>query len=200
MPADGPVTVVLDANVLYPFLQRDVLLSLASAGLFRARWTDAILAEWTRSLLVRRPQLQDNVERTVALMRAAFEECWVDGHEDLTEIPALPDPDDRHVLAAAIRCGAAHIVTNNLKDFPVAPLAAFGITAVSPDAFVADVVARHPDAARAALQAMRRRYDNPPMSRPEFLDALIRAGFIRTAAIVRQSMERARGSGMDAGD
>ena len=61
MPAARSVTVVLDANVLYPFMQRDVLLSLASAGLFRARWTDAILAEWTRSLLVRKPQLQDNV-------------------------------------------------------------------------------------------------------------------------------------------
>lgn len=190
MPAAGPVTVVLDANVLYPFMQRDVLLSLASAGLFRARWTDAILAEWTRSLLLRKPQLQDNIERTLALIRAAFPECWVDEHEDPIELPPLPDPDDRHVLAAAIRCGAVHIVTNNLKDFPAAPLAACGITAISPDDFAADAIARHPEAALGALQVMRRRYANPPMSRPDLLVALTRSGFIRTTALMRQSVEQ----------
>lgn len=189
-PATGHVTVILDANVLYPFVQRDVLLSLSSAGLFRVRWTDAIVAEWTRSLLARKPDLKDNIARTVERMRVAFEECWVDGYEALSETLILPDPDDRHVVAAAIWCGATRIVTNNLRDFPEASLGAYGITAISPDAFVADTVGLYSETALAALRAMRQRYENPSMSRTAFLDALTRGGFIRTADLIRQSMER----------
>lgn len=111
-------TVVLDACVLYPAPLRDLLLSLASAGMFGARWTEMIQDEWQRNLLKNRPDLKDQIPRTVELMNSAIEDCLIQGYERLIDSFALPDPNDRHVLAAAIAGHADAIVTFNLKDFP----------------------------------------------------------------------------------
>lgn len=100
----NPFVVVLDANVLFPFRIRDVLLTFAQEGLFRARITDDILEEWTRSLIARKPHMEDSVRRQEQAIRAHFDECFVTGHRPLIAGLTLPDPDDRHVLAAAIRC------------------------------------------------------------------------------------------------
>lgn len=43
-------TVVIDANTLYAAPLRDLLLSLAVDGLFHARWTAQIHAEWVSKL------------------------------------------------------------------------------------------------------------------------------------------------------
>ena len=92
---------------------------LALTDLFRAKWTDDIHEEWMRSVLKNRPDLRrEQLERTRDLMNAHVRDCLVTGYEDLIDSLALPDPDDRHVLAAAIRAGAEVIVTFNLKDFP----------------------------------------------------------------------------------
>ena len=115
--------VVFDACVLYPAPMRDILIRLATAGLFAAKWTDRIHDEWTRNLLAQRPDLADALERTRSLMDQAVPDCLVEGYESLIEGLSLPDPDDRHVLAAAIRAGAQTIVTINLKDFPALSLA-----------------------------------------------------------------------------
>ncbi len=120
-------TVILDANVLYPFRVRDVLLRFYEEGLFRARWTDQIIDEWTRNLIRNRPDHQASVLAQVEQMKAHFNEAWVMGYEPLIQSLQLPDPDDRHVLAAAIVCGAQHIVTENLKDFPAEVLDEFDI-------------------------------------------------------------------------
>ncbi len=109
-------TVVLDANVLYPFRVRDTLLRFHEGGLFRARWTEQIIDEWTENLIRNRPELEASVLAQVEQMRLHFDEAWVRGHETLIPSLQLPDPKDRHVLAAAIVCGAQHIVTSNLKS------------------------------------------------------------------------------------
>ena len=110
--------VVLDANVLFPFRKRDALLRFSHTGLFRARWSEDILDEWTRNLLGLKPQLEDRIRAQQAAMREHFPEALVTGHDPLVGALDLPDPDDRHVLAAAIQCGAQQIVTDNLVDFP----------------------------------------------------------------------------------
>ncbi|WP_348814901.1 hypothetical protein NFG57_17995 [Halomonas sp. H10-59] len=48
--------VVYDACVLYPAPLRDLLMCLATSGLFAARWTEQIHDEWTRNLLKNRPE------------------------------------------------------------------------------------------------------------------------------------------------
>ena len=112
-----PVTVAfLDASVLYPAPLRDLLLELAVSDLFRAKWSQAVHEEWIRALLRRRPDLSaERLERTRRLMDAHVRDALVAGYEDLVPTVALPDPDDRHVVAAAVR-GEAHIVlTANLS-------------------------------------------------------------------------------------
>jgi hypothetical protein len=94
-------TVVLDACVLYPAPLRDLLLSLASAGMFGARWTEMIQDEWQRNLLKNRPDLKDQIPRTVELMNSAIEDCLIQSYERLIDSFALPDPNDRHVLASS---------------------------------------------------------------------------------------------------
>ena len=95
----NPFVVVLDANVLYPVRTRDVLFTFAQQGLFRARFTDRILDEWTRSLVRNKPELEESVVRQAGIIREVFEECFVTGYEPPVAGLVLPDPDDRHAAA-----------------------------------------------------------------------------------------------------
>ena len=110
--------VIFDACVLYPAPLRDFLLRLATTGLFAAKWTDEIQDEWIRNVVAERPHLVDKLHRTRKLMTIAVQDGLVAGYESMVAALHLPDPDDRHVLAAAIQAGAQVIVTLNLKDFP----------------------------------------------------------------------------------
>ena len=99
-------TVVFDACVFYPASLRDLLMQLATTGRFRARWSHRIQDEWIAALLRSRPDLHpDALDRTRRLMNEHVLDCIVEGYEELIGGLTLPDPGDRHVLAAAIRCG-----------------------------------------------------------------------------------------------
>jgi len=181
--------VVLDANVLYPFRVRDALLRFAEVGLFRARWSPKIIDEWKSNLLERKPHLQASIESQVAAMRIAFPEGCVDGAASLIEGLDLPDPNDRHVLATAIRTGAEHIVTENLKDFPETKLAPFGITAVSADDFLANTFELYPAEALAVMRTMRRAYEKPPFSPGEFIFDLQAKGLPKLASMLKENID-----------
>lgn len=95
-------TVLYDACVLYPAPLRDLLIRVGMLGIVRVRWSEAILDECFRSILKQRPDLKPGaLGRTRELMRSAIPDCIVSGYEHLVDGLALPDPDDRHVLAAA---------------------------------------------------------------------------------------------------
>jgi hypothetical protein len=181
--------VVLDANVLYPFRVRDVLLRFAEAGLFRARWSRQILEEWASNLLAAKPHLEDSVRLQREAMVRAFPEAMIEGHEALIPALTLPDENDRHVLAAAIRAGAQHIITENLRDFPSEALEPYGIEAVSADAFVSATYELYPIEATAALLRMRIAYKRPPMSANDLIMDLMRVGLPLTAAIARREID-----------
>lgn len=137
---------VLDACVLYPAPIRDLLMQLAKQDAFQARWSDDIHAEWITSLLADRDDLTPNqLARTRALMDQHVPDALVTGHVDLLPSLTLPDPNDRHVLAAAIVGGATVIVTFNLKDFPAGELAPYECRAVHPDDFLLEIADRAPD-------------------------------------------------------
>jgi len=139
-------TVVYDANVLYPSTLRDVLIRVGIEHLAVPRWTDQILDETFRNLAANRPDLSTvRLMRTRALMNAAIPDVLVTGYERHLDAVTLPDPEDHHVVAAALHASASMIVTKNLHDFPEHALTPHGLTAIHPDAFLTDLTARHPD-------------------------------------------------------
>ncbi len=132
-----PLTVVYDACVLYPAALRDLLIRFTVEGLCRAKWSEEILDEVFRNLKATRTDLDPaRLARTRRIMCAAVPDCLVAGHLNLIDSLELPDPGDRHVLAAAIHSGADVIVTDNIKDFPEKALRPYGIESCSADRFV----------------------------------------------------------------
>ena len=168
-------TVILDACVMYPAPLRSYLLYLAQTGLYRARWTEQIHDEWIRNLLQNNPQITaESLQRTRGLMNSHAPDCVVEGYQEFVAGIELPDIDDRHVVAAAIKGQAEGIITFNLKDFPEENLSPLGLTAIHPDEFLTDMFELDPSKAILAAQRQRRSLRNPPMTVETYLDALQR--------------------------
>lgn len=182
-------TVILDANVLYFFRMRDVLLRFAAAGLYRARWSALIIDEFRRNLLARKPQLVDSIAAQISAMARAFPEAAVSSFEDLIKALELPDPDDRHVAAAAIKANAEHIITENFRDFPADTLAKYQLEAVTADDFLTSTFELYPAESVAALRTTRCAYKRPAMSAGEFLLDLQGHGMAKLASSARPHFE-----------
>jgi predicted nucleic acid-binding protein len=187
MAGSSQYTAVLDANTLYPAPLRDLLLSLAVDGLYHARWTARIHEEWLRNLARNRPELEVQLGALVELMNRSVPDCLVENYEGLIAGLVLPDPDDRHVLAAAIAGHADAIVTFNLKDFPADALDAHQIEAIHPDDFMLNQLELRPYEALAAVKKMRARLNRPPQTAAELIATLERSGLPATATHLRQA-------------
>ena len=169
----APQLVVCDANVLYSIVTTDLILSLGVAELVRPRWTEQIHEEWMRKLLANRPTLDSvKIARRRQQMDEAIEDCVITGYEALIPQLRLPDPDDRHVLAAAIHARAQVILTYNRRDFPRRVLVPYGITAQHPDDFLMTLMQRFSTAVEETLEEMRARKTHPPLSPIELLRKL----------------------------
>jgi hypothetical protein len=179
--------VFYDANVLYPAELRNFLMHLALIGVFRAKWSADVHEEWIRNLLANRPDLtRQKLERTRQLMDKAAPDSLVTGYEHLIPGLRLPDPNDRHVLAAAIRCGASVIVTQNLADFPPEALREYDVEAQHPDEFVLHLLDLAPGLVVEAAETHRRSLKNPPKSVEEYIGALEFQGLTQTASALRE--------------
>nr|WP_125075341.1 PIN domain-containing protein [Pseudomonas aeruginosa] len=129
---------------------------------------------------------QAQLDRTSAAMDRAIPDALVTGYEPLCAGLNLPDPDDRHVLAAAIKCNASVIVTFNLKDFPPEVLEPFEIEAVHPDDFIADLFDLDQAAVLEAAQAQRASLKNPPHTARELLDRLLVQGLTQSVKLLSE--------------
>lgn len=184
-------TALLDACVLYPLAMTDALMSLATAGFFAAKWTTRIEQEWMQAIERQRPDLVGKLDVRRDSMRDAIpdwnvpEPAWSRLIDNLT----LPDPDDRHVLAAAIAGHVDCIVTANLQDFPASILAEFRLEAIDPDTFIINQWDLDPVNAIAAFKRMRARRRNPRSSPEDFAKALEIGGLPITAERVRKASE-----------
>ena len=182
---------LIDACVLYPAPLRDYFVRLAQARLFQARWTDAIHDEWTRNLIADRSDLSaERLARTRNLMNQAVRDCLVTGYEHLIDTSTFPDPDDRHVLAAAIHARANLIVTFNLSDFPPTILAAHGTAAIHPDAFAVQLAAADETTVFQAAREQRATLKRPPKTPEEFVATLDQQGLPQTAALLRRALDQ----------
>ncbi|WP_447869259.1 PIN domain-containing protein [Pseudomonas putida] len=181
----SPFTAIYDANVLYPAPLRDFLMNLALTGIYRARWSASIHDEWKRNLLLNRPDITpEHLDRTSSLMDAAVPDALVTDYDSLVEGLDLPDRDDRHVLAAAIKCNASVIVTFNLKDLPKAVLGAFDIEPLHPDDFIADLWDLDKAAVLEAAQRQRISLKNPPHNVQQYLGRLLQQKLPETVKLL----------------
>jgi predicted nucleic acid-binding protein len=168
---------LLDANVLYPATLRDLLLWLAVERAYIAHWTERIHEEWTRNVLLNQPQLTESqLDRTRQLMDTALPSALISNFEHYIEPLTLPDPKDRHVLAAAIQAESHFIVTRNLRDFPTDLLEPFGIAAIHPDAFLMHLAEHDPDTVLHAIALQRDNFKRPVLSRQEYFERLAHQG------------------------
>lgn len=166
-------TVLYDACVLYPAPLRDLLMRLAMANLFQARWTDEIHDEWTRNVAANRPDVSPaSLDCCRRLMDEHVPDCLVTGYEPLIPTLTLPDPDDRHVLAAAINAGAGLIVTFNLNDFPASALGEHQIEAIHPDEFVVRLWDEAPASVLEVVRRQREALRRPTKTAAEYLATL----------------------------
>lgn len=174
---------VLDANVFYSTWVTDPLLCMADAELYEPVWSGRIMDEVREHLpSVWRRATREGVERYLHTLSMAFPEAMVEGWEPLEEmVVGLPDPDDRHVVAAAIRSGSGVVVTYNLKDFPDTCLDRFGLRAVSPDDFLSMLFDDDPDAAAAAIRGLVESKRHPPRTMAEEAGRLRGLGLTRFA-------------------
>jgi predicted nucleic acid-binding protein len=183
-------SVIYDACVLYPAPLRDLLMHLALTDLFQARWTDQIHEEWINSLLSKRKDLdRTKLEQVKNLMDEHVRDAKVTDYEMLINSLKLPDKNDRHVLAAAIRCNADAIVTFNLKDFPAAALREYSIEAIHPDDFVNYQLDLSPSKVCGAIKRQRGALKNPAKTAEELIGILQRQQLPQTCLALKEYIE-----------
>ncbi len=162
-------------------------MELALTDLFRARWSEEIHKEWMRNVLKNRPDLEEHqLLRTKAFMDANVRDALVTGFESLIPSLKLPDPNDRHVLAAAIRCQSDVIVTLNLKDFPSDYLSSFDVEAQHPDEFVLYLLDLYPVQVCRAVEKVRQRLRNPSMNCDRYPQNLLKQGLPQTVSFMKE--------------
>lgn len=180
----GNFRVVLDACVLYPAPVRDILLWLAHEYLYRPKWSKQINDEWKRNLLEKRDDLEeDRIDATLDKMNKVFPDAKVKGYEKLIcSVEDIPDPDDRHVVAAAIRCNADLIVTENIKDFPEEELLdEYDIGVQKADDFILSLIELDLEVCCKALKKQREELSDPPKTREEMRDTLKKCSLKKSA-------------------
>lgn len=182
----APSVVLVDANLLYPFHLRNLLIQFGVERLIDLRWTAEIHEEWIGNLVASGRATRERLTRTLEIMSRVLPKADVRGYKHRITSLVLPDAGDRHVLAAAIEAGASILLTYNLTDFPSASLAPYGVTACHPDDFLCELHAAHPEAVEAAVNLARENLTVTAPTMGEFVEALERQRLVRFAArIVR---------------
>ncbi|MCY1703779.1 PIN domain-containing protein [Deinococcus sp. SL84] len=179
-----PPRLFLDANVLYGDLLRNLLLRLAVQRVCTIHWSAEVQREWKRHLVDDAGYSEATITRTQERMEAAFPAANVSGYEALLPDLQLPDPDDRHVLAAAIKAEANILVTFNLKDFPEAALPP-GLAVQHPDELLSHLLGTNPEGCHIALTKLVISLKNPPMTLLDIASALERNQMTESANRLR---------------
>lgn len=171
---------VLDTNVIYPLISRDLLFWFAYYDLYTPKWSKHIFDEW-KEVMMRKGLNQDDAEKRIAVANSAFPDALVKNYENLIPTLNLPDQKDRHVVAAAIKSNSNCIVTNNLKDFPKNILDNFEIAVISADDFLVDIIDLNHEQATSAFKEMVLNRKNPKMDEFEILNQFRKCGLTKTA-------------------
>lgn len=136
---------LLDTCVLYPTVMREMLLGVAGQSVFTPLWSARILEEWARAARKIGPTGEAQARAEIALVSSRWTKASVTWSPALESRLWLPDPNDLHVLAAAIAGSADMICTVNAKDFPRNILAEEGLSRQDPDGFLHGIWQAQPD-------------------------------------------------------
>ncbi|HET9055555.1 MAG TPA: PIN domain-containing protein [Chitinophagaceae bacterium] len=189
----GKFKATLDACALYPAPIRDLLLWLADAQLYKPFWSEEINNEWIRNLLINRPDIrEESLKGTVSAMNEAFPDANTTNYFTLIEVLKLPDKDDRHVLATAIRNNSEVIVTANVKDFPQDVVRIHDIEVQTPDYFISNLIDLNEKRALKAFQNQVKNLKNPPQSAEQVLETLEKNGLIETCKKLKLLLKEKR--------
>lgn len=172
-------TCVLDTNVIYPIEVRDLLFWFAHYELYTPKWSAHIFDEW-KDVMARNGVPNEEILKRVEKANMAFPDALVKNYEALIDSLDLPDPKDRHVLAAAIKTNANLIVTNNLEDFPADVLESYGMSAKSADDFLTDIIDLNPEKAIEAYKRLVLDRRNPDLDEYQVLEILRKIGLTET--------------------
>lgn len=178
---------VLDTNVIYPIEIRDLLFWFAYYDMFTPKWSEHIFDEW-KDVMLRKGVNEEEVTKRAQRANTAFPDALVKNYSGLIESLELPDPKDRHVLAAAIKTNANVIVTNNIKHFPKDYLASFGLTAKTADDFLTDIIDLNPEQAVKAFKELVLNRRNPDLDAFQVLDILRNRGLKDTADFLHSQL------------
>ena len=184
-------TAFVDACTLASVLRRNLLLSLAEAEFFRVRWSAKVLDETEKAIektAIGRglADAAERANRARKAMEEAFEEATVAEYDGFLAVcRGLPDPNDAHVVAAALKTQAATIVTENLSDFPTEILSKLGLEVRCADHFIADTIALDTGRAVAAVRQMRLRFKNPAKKPSDLLLDMEANGLTETVDILK---------------
>ena len=163
---------------------------LAMTGCFKACWTNQIHDEWIEALLKKEPHRErEKLNKVKELMNSHVYDAVIEGYESLIAGIKLPDPNDRHVLAAAIKGKCDVIVTKNLKDFPDKIIGQWGLEAQHPDEFIWHLLDLHPEIVVNCAKKQRSKLKNPEMEVTKFLDCLEAQGLVKTVSELRKYMD-----------
>lgn len=182
-PRHGAPRVLLDANVLFPTVLREILIGVAETGAYRPVWSPRILEEWARATRRLRDGAEAIARAEIAILRDEWPRAEVTPTDELIAGITLPDPDDAHVLAAAIAGGADTLLTLNRADFPNRLLAPYGVIPRDPDGFLTELAEARADVAQV-LEAVRARTEAIAGRRIELRPLLKRAGLPRLGRLL----------------
>ncbi len=173
-------TAVLDTNVIYPLISRDILFWFAYYDLFIPKWSKHIFDEW-KMVMIEKGVTESQAIQRIDKANRAFPDALVKNYQGLIKLLDLPDMKDRHVLAAAIKTNADLIVTNNLRDFPCEYLNTFDLVVKSADDFLTDIVDLNQLDAIAAFKELVQNKKKPELDEFEVLGQLRKASLVNTA-------------------
>lgn len=169
---------IVDANVLVSLTKRTVMLALASSGNVNVKWTQNILNETENALYriyarhgLSSDDIQIRVGATMNKLNEEYQENLMLGDFSNPNLDfVLPDPDDDHVLSAAVFRKADYILTDNVKDFPISSLTPFNVDVITPDSLFAFFAKEHWKAFKKIVIRINSNLNNPPLSVDEMLD------------------------------
>ena len=173
------LNILLDTNVLFSNWTLDAILSLADDGSLYPRWSNVILDEFVEATKLKgRSELS---ERIIGHINRAYPHALISlGESEISEI-ALPDPDDRHVVAAALEGGCDCIVTFNVRDFPRYELRKLGLEVLHPDELLVGLAEDEPEAMLEVIQTLVSEKERPPRTMKQEIEGLRRCGLPRFA-------------------